>query len=157
MNPTATNTRRAQTEPGIYGDRRADRRYPIELELRYKLIRRKRVLETGTGKTLDISSGGICFEAERSLPRGLSVELSITWPVLLRNVAPMQLLVTGKIVRHEDARIAVRMAQHEFRTLGLREASAARPAMNSGFSNSAAMQSGVFAATGSYGASRKVN
>jgi hypothetical protein len=46
------------------------------------------------------------------------VELSIAWPALLHNIAPMQLVVSGRIVRAEGARAAVRMVQHEFRTAG---------------------------------------
>jgi hypothetical protein len=73
-------------------------------------------LDTGTGTTLDLSSGGILFETDRQLPTGLNVELSISWPVLLHNVAPLQLVVTGRIVRTVGRRTAVRMMQHEFRT-----------------------------------------
>jgi hypothetical protein len=102
----------------IAGDRRRDRRYGLELDLRWKLIRRRRVLESGEGRTLDVSSGGILFDAGRPLPAGLNVELSITWPVMLHNVAPLQLLVYGKIVRSDGRRAAIRMMQHEFRTAG---------------------------------------
>src|SRR5690348_4094691 len=83
----------------IAGDRRQDRRYQLHLEVKWKLIRRRRVLDTGTGQTLDVSSGGMLFDAGRHLPEGLNVELSISWPVLLHNVAPMQLVASGKIVR----------------------------------------------------------
>jgi hypothetical protein len=100
----------------IAGDRRSDRRYDITLDLRWKVIRRRRVLDAGTGTTLDLSSGGILFETDRQLPTGLNVELSISWPVLLHNVAPLQLVVTGRIVRAAGRRTAIRMMQHEFRT-----------------------------------------
>jgi hypothetical protein len=101
----------------IAGDRRADRRYDIRLELRWKLVRRRRILDSGVGYTLDFSSGGILIDAGRHLPAGLNIELSISWPVLLHNVAAMQLAVSGRIVRAEQSRIAVRMVQHEFRTI----------------------------------------
>jgi hypothetical protein len=104
------------SKEGIAGDRRSDRRYDITLELRWKLIRRRRVLDTGTGTTLDLSSGGILFESERQLPAGGSIELSISWPVMLNNVAPLQLVVTGRVVRAAGRRAAIRMVQHEFRT-----------------------------------------
>ena len=104
---------------GINGDRRSDRRYDIHLELRWKLIRRRRVLESGVGHTVDLSSGGILFEPGRQLPVGLNVELSIVWPVLLRNLASMQLIVSGRIVRSAANRTAVMMVQHEFRTSGV--------------------------------------
>jgi hypothetical protein len=103
---------------GIGGDRRNDRRYGIHLELRWKLIRRRRILDSGVGHTVDLSSGGILFDSGRQLPVGLNVELSISWPVLLHNQAPLQLIVSGRIVRCASNRTAVVMAQHEFRTSG---------------------------------------
>jgi PilZ domain len=107
------------TESTIAGDRRRDRRYELQLDVKWKLIRRRRVLDTGTGQTIDVSSGGILFDAGRHLPEGLNVELSITWPVLLHNVAPMQLLASGRIVRATGRRIAMQTLQHEFRTAGV--------------------------------------
>jgi|SRR5579883_244498 len=107
-----------QTSDRIRGDRRDDRRYNLMLDLRWKLVRRRKVLESGSGRTLDLSSSGLCFEAGRPLPVGLNVEISIAWPALLHNVAPMQLVVSGKIIRSEGMRAAVKMVQHEFRTAG---------------------------------------
>jgi hypothetical protein len=103
----------------IGGDRRYDRRYGIALELRWKLVRRRKVLESGTGITVDLSSGGILFDAGRPLPVGLNVELSISWPALLHEIAPMQLVVAGRIVRTHGGRTAIHMTQHEFRTVGI--------------------------------------
>src|SRR5580698_5197349 len=78
--------------------------------------RRQRVLDTGVGQTVDLSSGGVLFDPGRHLPVGLNVELAIAWPVLLRNEAPMQLVVAGRIVRTAEGQTAVAMSQHEFRT-----------------------------------------
>lgn len=104
--------------PGIAGDRRGNRRYGIQLELTWKLMRRRRLLDTGVGRTFDLSSSGIIFYAGRALPEGLNVELSIAWPVLLHSVAPLQLKVAGRIVRSEDCMIAIEMLQHEFLPAG---------------------------------------
>lgn len=114
----ASDNRNAETEQLIAGDRRQDRRYALHLDCRWKLIRRRRVLDTGTGNTIDLSSGGLLFDAGRHLPEGLNVEVSINWPVLLHNVAPLQLVVSGRIVRSRGRIIAVRSVQHEFRTIG---------------------------------------
>jgi hypothetical protein len=103
----------------IAGERRQDRRYALHLEVKWKLIRRRRVLDAGTGHTIDMSSGGILFDAGRHLPEGLNIELSVTWPVLLHNVAPMQLLALGRIVRSSGHRVAIQTTQHEFRTLAV--------------------------------------
>ena len=111
--------KRTSENDAIGGDRRQDRRYELQLDVKWKLIRRRRVLDTGTGQTIDMSSGGILFDAGRHLPEGLNVELSITWPVLLHNVAPMQLMAAGRIVRSVGRRIAIQTAQHEFRTVGI--------------------------------------
>lgn len=119
---------------GIGGDRRTDRRYELRLDLRWKLIRRRRILETGTGETVDFSSGGVLFDSGRPMPVGLNVELAISWPVLLHNVAQLQLVVSGRIVRTQGSRAAIQMTQHEFRTVGTpadrRPVQAPRPALD---------------------------
>jgi hypothetical protein len=104
---------------GIGGERRFDRRYQLQLEVRWKLIRRRKIQDSGVGRTIDLSSGGILFDAARPLPIGLNVELSISWPVLLHNVAPMQLVASGRIVRSVGAHVAIHLTQHEFRTVGI--------------------------------------
>ena len=107
MDSTASRARPASQSDAINGDRRLDRRYHLQLELKWKLIRRRRVLDTGTGHTIDVSSGGVLFDAGRHLPEGLNVELSISWPVLLHSVAPLQLVVAGKIVRGDGHQAAM--------------------------------------------------
>jgi hypothetical protein len=76
------------------------------------------VLETN-GHCIDFSSWGLLFDAGRALPEGLNVELSVTWPVLLHNIAPMQLVVYGRIKRVRGRLIAIQTVQHEFRTAGI--------------------------------------
>ena len=108
-----------EVQEQIAGERRSDRRYAIALEMRWKVLRRKRTLDSGLGRTVDLSSGGILFEVGRKLPVGLKVQLSIAWPVLLHNASPLQLTVAGKIVRSDSQRSAVQILQHEFRTAGI--------------------------------------
>jgi hypothetical protein len=67
---------------------------------------------------VNLSSGGILFDAGRPLPTTLMIELSIAWPVLLHDVAPMQLVVHGKIVRSSGNKVAIQMIRHEYRTAG---------------------------------------
>lgn len=113
--------RRKLPEPKdqIAGERRSDRRYEINLELRWKVLRRKKILDSGLGHTVDLSSGGILFETGRRLPVGLKVQLSIAWPVLLHKSSPLQLTVAGRIVRSDNQRAAIEIIQHEFRTVGI--------------------------------------
>ena len=103
-------------------DQRANGRYPIALEVRYKLLRGDRVVSVGCGKTLNISSGGVLFETDEPLPPSGVVELAIQWPFLLREVCSLKLVVRGRIVRRDfDTKAtAVRAESHEFRTAGVR-------------------------------------
>src|ERR1700684_222932 len=100
----------------IGGERRRGQRYGMQLQLRWKLVRRRRTIDTGTGCTVNMSSGGIRFEAGREMPAGLNVELAISWPILLLNVAPMQLFITGRILRSGEGWAAIRTVPHELRT-----------------------------------------
>ena len=153
MNSTVLFENPAAQDDEIGGNRRQDRRYQLHLELKWKLIRRRRVLDTGTGRTVDVSSGGILFDAGRHLPEGLNVELSIAWPVRLHNVAPMQLVAAGKIVRGDGRRVAIRTVQHEFRTVGIPSehrnvlaGATQKPAMRAGATMFAALFAALFAA-----------
>ena len=55
----------------IGGERRDDRRYDRRLDLRWKLLRRRRVIDSGVGCTLNLSRGGVRFHAGRVLTVGL--------------------------------------------------------------------------------------
>src|SRR5215469_16396911 len=96
----------------LAGERREDRRYGLTLGLRWKVIRRRRLADSGEGYTVDLSSGGVCFYAGRDLPPGANVVLSITWPALLHNVAPMLLAVQGKVIRSAEGLVVIRSLQH---------------------------------------------
>ena len=102
----------------IAGDRRSRRRYPIDLQLAYKVMRRHQVCRTGSGRTVNISGSGICFEPDATLDPGSPVELSIAWPVLLDDTCSLQLIVTGKVVRCGRTGTALRTQGYEFRTKG---------------------------------------
>lgn len=105
----------------IARDRRRNRRYSIQLKLHWRLTgRKKSVLDQDTGRTLDVSSGGLYFQTSRRLPVGESLELSIDWPAMLHDITPLQVVVTGTIVRSSSECTAVRIVQHEFRTVGLK-------------------------------------
>ena len=59
-------------------DRRTSNRMPIEREVRYRVLGgKKSVKQTGVGKTLNMSSGGVLFTTESELPEGERVEFSI--------------------------------------------------------------------------------
>src|ERR1035441_1289894 len=104
--------------PLSIGDRRGDRRYGIQLDIRWKLLHRRRVLDSGIGRTRDLSSRGILFEVGRILPARSHLEVAISWPALLHGVSPLKLVAAGRVVRSDGTCTAIRMTQHEFRTAG---------------------------------------
>jgi len=101
-------------------DQRLSRRYPIALEIEYKLLRKGRVERFGLGRTLNVSSNGVLFETNEPLPPGSSIELLVHWPFLLEGVCPLKLVIRGSVVRSDSKNVAVRNKHHEFRTAGAR-------------------------------------
>jgi hypothetical protein len=111
----ADNQRSGPVSGGRREERRSDRRYPIEADLEYRITNRKRVIKTGSGRTVDISSNGILFESNLSLPRGLKIELSINWPALPATTSRIELLAEGRTVRGERNLTAVQIQKYMFR------------------------------------------
>lgn len=99
-------------------DRRASDRFPIEREVRYKVLSKRSADEAGGGKTVNMSSSGVLFTSEHFLIPGKRVEVSINWPAQLNNKTPLKLVARGRVVRCEDGKAALEIQQYEFRTSG---------------------------------------
>jgi len=99
-------------------ERRSKRRFQIEQEVRYKMLYGQRIAETGAGRTINISSGGVWFTTESMLTMGMPVELSMSWPVLLNDSCPMKLMIYGCVIRAHDGGAVVAIERYEFRTQG---------------------------------------
>jgi c-di-GMP-binding flagellar brake protein YcgR len=115
-----TETREEQMVVNEQRERRIKRRFEIAQELRYKMLYGQRIAETGSGKTLNISSGGVWFTAENMLTVGMPIELSMSWPILLNDSCPMKLMIYGCVVRSNEKGAAVNIERYEFRTTGAR-------------------------------------
>lgn len=99
-------------------DRRAARRYPIALQLQYRLMRKGRIQLLGFGRTINISSHGVLFEVDDVVPTGGQLELALNWPLLLEGSCGLQLIMRGRILRTDEKIIALKAEFHEFRTAG---------------------------------------
>jgi hypothetical protein len=99
-------------------ERRSTDRFPMERDVRFKVINRKNGEETGEGKTVNMSSNGVLFHTEQNLLPGRRLEMTISWPAKLNDVCPLKLVARGRIVRVENGRAAVELQQYEFRTQG---------------------------------------
>jgi hypothetical protein len=102
----------------ISQDRRARRRYPIGLAVQFKIMKNYLVTGSGSGTSIDLSSGGIAFSTIMPLKVGTYLELSISWPVLLNQSCPLKLVATGRVVRSDQHSSAISMDRYEFRTTG---------------------------------------
>jgi c-di-GMP-binding flagellar brake protein YcgR len=109
-------------------DRRDSKRFAIEQEAVYKVLdHRVAVPESGSGKTLDISSGGVLFETAQHLRSGKRVELSVNWPAQLEGGCALKFVAVGRVVRAEEKRAAMHIEQYEFRTRRTKELPAMEP------------------------------
>ncbi|MGD0363918.1 MAG: PilZ domain-containing protein [Bryobacteraceae bacterium] len=102
----------------IRGDRRLQRRYPIELDLEFRIMDGDRVVSTGAGRTGNMSSGGVLFHAAEGVPSGPHVELAVRWPAVLGNSPFLELRISGRLVRNDSGGVAMRMSRYHFEKLG---------------------------------------
>jgi len=102
----------------IQGDRRRQRRYTLELDLEYKIFQQGRVVSSGTGRTENISSGGLFFRVDGGLADAPYVDLSIRWPAMLGDAPFVELCVSGRLIRNGPEGVAVRITRHQFQKLG---------------------------------------
>jgi hypothetical protein len=109
-------TRRVRLLKGLSSDSRSSVRVPMDLEVRYSVVRRRRSVENGSGRTIDISSSGLSFTADRPLSIGQTLDVSIDWPVLLEGGVQLQIVASGVVVRTNGAVTAIRIERHGFRT-----------------------------------------
>ena len=101
-------------------ERRANERFPIVRDVRYKVISGRGDPDSGLGKTVDVSSRGVLFSSQKPLPPGKRVELSISWPAQLDGKCALKLVARGRITRCRGNFVAVEIDKYEFRTQGSR-------------------------------------
>ena len=113
-------SRKDQVKPLNPLDQQADRRhsdrFPIEREVRYKVLSKRANEEAGDGRTINISSSGVLFTTTQMLLPGKRMELAISWPAQLNNKTALRLVAKGRVVRFEQGRAAIEIQQYEFRT-----------------------------------------
>lgn len=97
-------------------DRRAADRFPIERDVKYRVLTRKNGEEAGAGKTINMSSNGVLFTTDQMLLPGRRVEVAISWPAQLNSKVALKLVARGRVVRYEPGVAAIEIQQYEFRT-----------------------------------------
>jgi len=97
-------------------ERRGNRRYELRLPLHYRVSQKGQPPRSGSGLTCDLSTAGISFRCRRPLPVGAHIEMTIAWPAKYAETYPMDLVITGFVVRSDPGRTAIRMTSRRFRT-----------------------------------------
>jgi hypothetical protein len=98
-------------------NRRSARRFSLVCDLQYRLLGASR-RELGTGKTVNMSSGGLLLSTDRLLAPGQRVEVLVKWPVKMDGRIGVKLAVLGEVVRVENKlaiQAAVKIERYEFR------------------------------------------
>lgn len=110
----------------INTDRRSSDRFPIERDLRYRVLSKRSSESAGTGRTINMSSSGLLFTTDQLLLPGRRLEVSVSWPAQLDNRCALKLVARGRVVRCEPGMAALEIHQYEFRTAGVAAAAAQR-------------------------------
>jgi len=96
-------------------ERRVVERFPIRMDLRYRLSRNGQgPAPEASGRVVDISSTGILFSPGLSHPQDAVMVLSIDWPARRDKAPPIRLSVLGMVVRSDDRGTAIRILRHGF-------------------------------------------
>jgi hypothetical protein len=97
-------------------DRRVNRRYDLRLPVHYRVAQKGLPVRSGSGMTCDVSTTGISFRCRRPLPVGSHIEVTVAWPARYAELYPIDLIITGFVVRSDSGRTAVRMTSRRFKT-----------------------------------------
>ena len=103
-------------------ERRHSDRFPIQREVRYRVLSKRAGEDAGEGATVNMSSAGILFTTPKVLLPGRRLELSVSWPAQLNQKCNLKLVARGRIVRYADGVAAMEIQQYEFRTQASSEA-----------------------------------
>jgi hypothetical protein len=103
---------RPSAAPSSGRERRSSVRIPIERPGRYEVLSRPR--QTGVGRTIDMSSGGVSFTTESELPVNGKVTLHVAWPLRLERDRIVELRVAGTVIRTEGKKAALKFEKVDF-------------------------------------------
>ena len=97
-------------------ERRAARRYPMVVDVEYRITDGWGQVKTGRGTTIDLSRSSVFFSPENPVLAGAQIELSIPWPARLDGTVALSLQVIGRTVHVRGTCVAVKIARYSFRT-----------------------------------------
>jgi len=111
-----------EADQSIAAERRLKIRYPMNLRVRFRCHSGPSAFFSGSGRTVNISSGGVLVVLQHRVPHhkvsiGAWAEMSIEWPQLLDGKIPLQLCTTGRLLRCGASDFATAFEQYQFRIM----------------------------------------
>lgn len=94
-------------------ERRKCTRYPLAFPIRYRVMPRHGPALSGRGTTCDISPAGLSFLCREGLPVGSHIEMVAQWPANADGRCPLDLKMTGFVLRSNQGSAAVRVTSHK--------------------------------------------
>ncbi len=89
--------------------RRSADRFPMDRDIRYRVLERKGSEPFQLGKTINMSSHGVLFTTDQSLNPGRYLEISISWPAQLNSQVALKFVARRyKSINMNSARRALR-------------------------------------------------
>ena len=96
-------------------ERRAARRYELHLPIHFRVSQKGAVARWGSGVTREMSTTGLSFRCRKPVAVGSHVEMIVDWPAKYADDQPIDLQLTGFVVRSDNSRTAVRVTSRRFR------------------------------------------
>jgi hypothetical protein len=106
---------RPAMQPPVGVENRSKVRFPLELRVGYRSLERGSTF-AGTGRVVNISSGGVLVACRQEIRAGSRLELNIEWPFLLDRRIPLRLVALGRVLRSEESHFAAVLDRHQFQT-----------------------------------------
>jgi hypothetical protein len=99
-----------------FTERRASRRFPLRLSLKYRPIGCPANSNWSLSESVNISSAGLLFTTSEAVAPGQAIEALIAWPAALDRHVKLSLAIKGRVVRCAPEGTAMRFNTYEFRT-----------------------------------------
>jgi c-di-GMP-binding flagellar brake protein YcgR len=105
------------TSLAIPVERRSQRRYSLEIPLRYRAANSPLKTLWKHGRALDMSAGGILIHLPEPVAIGAKLELAMDWTGLYHGRQAMRLFLVASVTRHDERGAALRVLSHRFREM----------------------------------------
>ena len=102
-------------------ERRTSKRFSVECTVRYCVLGQNPVEVSGSGKTVNVSTGGMLIAINRVLSPGMLVEVEVDWRANPDDRVSLNLVAMCEVVRSESGAVplaAVEITSHAFHITG---------------------------------------